>query len=209
MQGLGCRRRTLPVRAEQGAETFGEAVLPGLFDRGVGVGHSQGGEDMRGQVIGVGLCRDGLDDRAQGVVPEVGVFEGGAGCVPKGHRRQVPDTLFDGRWTGDALGKEPDRDVEVMGDTAGVVQTLRHGDPGRCRFVGDPEPRQIPLHRGVKLDLSRLHQLHDRERGEPLTQRRKVDGCLRGQGPAGVVGLANRDQVLDRAVPHDRGRETR
>ena len=67
---------------------------------------------------------------------------------------------------------------------------------------------QVALHGRVELDLPRLDELHDRQRGERLAERADDEGRLRGHGPPGVVRLAEAAEVGDPVVLDDAERES-
>jgi len=117
---------------------------------------------LRGQVVGVGDTRRGLDDEAEQRVADVGVLEALIGRVDRGPGADQPTQ---GRLVGERSLELPEVGVEaVAGQPAGVGEQLPESHVAGRR-AGERQPPAQPV---VQAQAAGLVQLHDRRGGERL-----------------------------------------
>ena len=81
-----------------------------------------------------------------------------------------------------------------------MVEQPADRDPGARVGIGDLEPGKVVPDAVVKLDLSRVHELHHRGRRECLADGCEQERSLRGDRAAGTVRLADRGLPNDLAI---------
>src|SRR5262249_39849060 len=102
--------------------------------------------DLPGDVPGVALSRDGLDDSPQDTVSEIRVGEGRPGVKIQGPPESVANDVlradgeFDAQGPGRLLGRCRPHRIKPPGaiPPRGVLQAMTNGDPGESRVGALP-----------------------------------------------------------------------
>jgi hypothetical protein len=179
----------------------GESGMDVVRDRGLRGGHSERFEDAGTEEVGVRSTLDGFQHESKCLVAHVGVVEA---LARRGRRGQVAE--------GPDLESRLRSPVDAGRDAGGVRQEMSDRDRGIACGRRHREPRQVPIHGRLKIDLPLVDELEDEDRrkrfadGADLEQRfrrNRLLGSYIGEavGPDGERFVAIRHAKCQSRLP--------
>ena len=124
-----------------------------------------------------------------------------ANRVCQGDRAQLARLLL--QRVGAIVPPEPVFRSGGLGQPAGVIEQVAHGDLCGRGFVCYSKPGKIALHGGVEVNLPGFGELHDGQPGHRFCQGGKIDRRLRCHRPPVWGGDAETLHVHDLIAVHD------